>query len=68
MRKCLKSSSSHMMDGKYSGLKIIQIFSKVVNTKTLKGSRNAYLEAINRVSVTEPTLLYTVLCSRQNKT
>ena len=61
MRKYLKSSNSHMMDGKYSGLKIIQTFSKVINKKPHKGSKKAYLEAINRPSVTEPTLLYSAL-------
>ena len=61
MRKYLKNSNSHMVDGKYSGLKIIQTFSKVINKKTHKGSRKTYLEAINRSAVTEPTLLYSAL-------
>ena len=33
----------------------------MINKKTHKGSKKAYLEAINRPSVTEPTLLYSAL-------
>jgi hypothetical protein len=61
MAKYIVDSSTHMLGGHFSGLKIIQTFSRVINKRTEDGATDALNMAMKRKPVTNPVNLYGAL-------
>ena len=61
MAKYLNNDSTHKLGQNFSGLRIVQTYSRVINKRTDEGATAALNTLMGRQAVTEPTKLYSAL-------